>query len=314
MAREFAQVRLAMWSDDDVRALSPAAQHLYFVLLTAPSLSHCGVADWRPNRIAALAAGWTVEAVRRAAAELIEKFFIVVDEATEEVLVRSFVRHDGLMKQPRMATAMSTAHAAVASSTLRGVIVHELIRLRREQPDLNGWGGTGVADLLGKGSVDPSTYPLGNGSGEGSRKGSEKGSVKGSGNPKPTPSGKGSGEGCPTPAPTPAPATSTERTALRAASDEPEPNAGTITAAWVDAITETGTRPTGGMRGQVGRTVKELLTAGNDPQRVLDAARVAGTKGFATVDRELAALAGRRPTVPAEARRDPHTGRAVDWA
>ena len=35
---------------------------------------------------------------------------------------------------------------------------------------------------------------------------------------------------------------------------------------------------------------------------------------YATIDRELAVLGGRRPGSPAEPRRDPHTGRAVDWA
>lgn len=224
MAREYAQIKLALWADDDVRALSPQAQHLYLVLLTAPSMSHCGVADWRPKRIAALAKGWTVEQVEEAAAELIEAMFIVVDEATEEVLIRSFVRHDGLMKQPKMATAMASAHAAVASSVLRGVIVHELRRLREDFPDLHGWGSVKASELLGKGSVNPSGYPLG------------KGSVKGSGKGKPTPSGEGSGKGCPTPAPTPAPTTNTVEdpapAGAGAAAPKPEDYSPEFEAAW----------------------------------------------------------------------------------
>lgn len=213
MAREFAHIKLAIWSDDEYRDLTHSEQWLYKFLLTTASLSHAGVADWRPNRIAAHASDLTAEDVERMADGLIAKQYILVDEATEEVLVRSFVRHDELMKQPKMATAMATAHAAVASKVLRGVIVHELLRLREDFPELKGWGSEKASELLGKTSVDPSGYPLGKGSGKGSTKGigkgsgnpsgngSGEGSVKGSGKGNSTPSGKGSGKGWPTPAP-----------------------------------------------------------------------------------------------------------------
>jgi hypothetical protein len=193
MAREYAQIKVAIWSDDDWRNLTPPAQHLYFTLLTSPSLSHCGVVDWRPNRIAAFGFGWGVEDVQAAATELIERLYIVVDEDTEEALIRSFLRNDGLMKQPKMAVAMASAYGAIASSALRGVVVHELNRLRQDQPDLNGWGSTKAQDVLARPSVDPSTYPLG----KGWVKGTTEGSVWGNRTPQ--------GKGCPTPAPTPAP-------------------------------------------------------------------------------------------------------------
>jgi hypothetical protein len=161
MAREFAKVRLSIWDDDDFRDITPAEQHLYFVLLTSYELTYCGVGDWRPARIAGHAKGWAAEQVVATAAGLIEKLYLVVDDATEEVLVRSFIRHDEILKQPKMAIAMARAHAKVASSTLRGVIVHELNRLHAEEPDLKGWSEKAVLDLLPKSSVDPSTYPLG---------------------------------------------------------------------------------------------------------------------------------------------------------
>lgn len=192
MAREYAQIKLAIWADDDWRDLSPLARYLYLTLLTSPTLSHCGVADWRPARIGALN-GMTPADVEVFGAELIEALYIIVDESSEEVLIRSFVRNDGLMKQPKMAVAMASAHAAVASKEIRGVVVHELKRLREDFPDLNGWGSEKASSLLGLRSIDPSTYPLGKGSGKESGKGI------------PTPSGKGSGKGSPTPAPIPTP-------------------------------------------------------------------------------------------------------------
>lgn len=195
MAREFAQIKLAIWADDDWRDLSPLARYLYLTLLTSPTLSHCGVADWRPARIGALN-GMTPDEVEHYGAELVEALYLVIDESSEEVLIRSFVRNDGLMKQPKMAVAMASAHAAVASQDIRGVIVHELNRLREDMPTLSGWGSERATELLGLRSVDPSTYPLG------------KGSRKGIG----TPFGKGSEKGSPTPAPTPTTTPSNQQT------------------------------------------------------------------------------------------------------
>ncbi len=129
MPREFAPVPLRLWGEDTFRALTPAAQHLYLLLDTSPAISRAGVADWRPKRIAALAANWSPAAVEAAADELIEALWIVVDEDTEEVFVSGHMDHDGILKQPNMATAMATAHAGIASAALRGVVVHELTML-----------------------------------------------------------------------------------------------------------------------------------------------------------------------------------------
>jgi hypothetical protein len=173
VAREYARLKVSIWADPDFRRLTPSAQHLYFALLTSPSLTHCGVGDWRPKRLAALAEDWTEKDVLEAANELSENLYLVVDEDTEEVLIRSFIRHDGLMHQPRMAVSMVKAQHAVASSKLRGVIVHELRRLKVEQPDLPGWkdvkGKPGQAlDLLEMESIDPADLGVGLGSVSGS--------------------------------------------------------------------------------------------------------------------------------------------------
>lgn len=162
MAREFAKMRLDMWVTGDVCKLTPPAQHLYWVLLTHTELSYCGVTDWRPGRLAAKAAGWTADHVRSAAAELVRTLWIVVDEDTEEVLLRTFIRDDELMKQSRVAVSMAKAYGAVASPKLRGVIVHELRRLRAEEPELNGWrtvsGGPGPAlALLSLDAINPAS-------------------------------------------------------------------------------------------------------------------------------------------------------------
>lgn len=157
MTREYARVKVGIWADSDFRKLSRAAQGLYFQLVSSPTMSLCGVADWRPNRLAALTEGETPDTVRRATLELIEASYVVVDDETEEILVRSFVRHDGLIKTPNIASAMVKDYAGVASDLLRRVIVHELIRLKADEPEMKGWSVAGK--LLSDPSVNPSEIP-----------------------------------------------------------------------------------------------------------------------------------------------------------
>ncbi len=239
--RDYAMVHTSIWADDDFRGLTIPGQWLYEALLTAPSLSHAGVADWRPKRLAALTSGTTIRDIEAAGAELAAARFVVIDEDTEEVLVRTFIRWDGLMKKPNMAVAMAKAWAGIASKVLRGVVVHELHRLQVDQPELHGWAHPNskakVSEVLDQERVDPAGVPAWTpdwwaehlaaeaqdaaeqGTGSGSRKGSVNRSGKGSANRSGNPSGNRSGRGsevdggngsangsanlCPTPSPAP---------------------------------------------------------------------------------------------------------------
>ncbi|KZM75784.1 hypothetical protein [Nocardia terpenica] len=161
MPREYAAVRLDIWADEDFKTLSPAAQHLYFVLLTDPKLSKVGVTDWRPIRLVARARGWTLEDICEAAVELAERLYIVIDEATEEVLIRTFVKHDGVLKQPNAAVTMANDYAAVSSDPIRAVFIHELFKLNGLRPEYKGWSKERVQALLHRPQIDPRKYPTG---------------------------------------------------------------------------------------------------------------------------------------------------------
>ena len=156
MARDRANVNTGIWNDADFRQLSPAAQWLYFLLITHPTLTYVGVADWRPKRITPFAASLTAGFIEDAASELSDGHYIVIDEGTEEVLVRSFLKHDGILKQPRLAVSMANAYAQTASNTIRGVIVHELRKQREEHPEYKCWGDSRVSDVLSQPSFGPS--------------------------------------------------------------------------------------------------------------------------------------------------------------
>lgn len=151
MARDHARIRLDIWADDDFRELPALPQWLYLHLLTSETLNFCGVADWRPARIAAVAADLTASDVEYAAAFLEQGHYLVIDRDTEEALIRSFVKHDGLIRSPNVTKAMVKAHGAVASKVLRAVIVGQLIRLKENQPEQAGWKVTGT--LLRKRSM-----------------------------------------------------------------------------------------------------------------------------------------------------------------
>lgn len=139
MARDRASIRVDMWGDGDFRRLSVYAQWLYMALLSHPTLSYAGVADWRPGRIAAFSEGGTSADVVEAADELMRGRFILTDDETEEVLIRSFTKHDGLLKQPKLTVSMCNAFAAVASTSIREVIAFELQKLHDREPGLKAW-------------------------------------------------------------------------------------------------------------------------------------------------------------------------------
>lgn len=154
MARDHTRIHTDIWGDDDWLDLSPQAQHLYFVLTTWPP-SLCGSGDWQPRKVAARARGWTVPDVLDAAEELVAGDFTLIDIDTEEYLLRSWIKHDGLYRVQNMAVSVANARAALASRTLRGVVVHEVLKLRKSEPNLDSWNRDPVQKMLDQKAVDP---------------------------------------------------------------------------------------------------------------------------------------------------------------
>lgn len=157
--RDFAQIRLSIWNDDEFADLSADAQLLYFTLISHPSMNRAGVGTWHAGRMAAFNRTWTTDVVIDAAVELMTTKFVVIDENTDEYLVRTFIRHDGLMKQRNLATTMAREFSTVGSRTLKAVVVHELARLREEFPEWKGWQSAEAVSLLKKRQIDPSVDP-----------------------------------------------------------------------------------------------------------------------------------------------------------
>ena len=153
MARDRANINTNIWTDQDWRNLPIAQQHLYLLLTSHPTLSYAGVVDWREARLAAMTADATPESIRDAAEALQAERFVFIDDETEEILVRSFLRHDGLLKQPKLSISMVNAYGAIASSRIREVVTLELQKLHAEFPEWAAFGQEKVMALVkGKGT------------------------------------------------------------------------------------------------------------------------------------------------------------------
>lgn len=113
--------------DDDWLSLTVDEQWLYGVLLRQHRLTLIGVLDVIPQRWCS-AGDITKDRVVAALNGLDKAGFVVVDRDTDEVLVRTFVRHD--IDTSRLSTAtragLWNAWRAISSPTLRVVAVTEI--------------------------------------------------------------------------------------------------------------------------------------------------------------------------------------------
>lgn len=151
MAREHARIWLDINGDDDFEGLPFDAQGLYCrVILTLDDLNYCGVADWRPRRLTTKAPDLTHNRILAAAAALEAGRYCLFDLDTEEVLARSFIRRDELLRNPKMAAAVVKAYGGIASKTLRAAVVTEIRRVHDEHPEYSSWAAKDVGESLSK--------------------------------------------------------------------------------------------------------------------------------------------------------------------
>lgn len=165
MARTHARIYTKVWQDRDFLALTPNAQRLYMLICSQPTLSWAGVIAYTPKRWAGLAAGCTAKQIATAATELAHARFVLIDEDTEELWVRTFVRHDGVLKVPQLKRSMFESLAAIQSQRIRDGFAHEYPHLSPDpeppdDPTRSDTGpetgpptgpDTGAATLAGKG-------------------------------------------------------------------------------------------------------------------------------------------------------------------
>lgn len=181
MARAAARILTSIWQDEAFVRLGARAQWLYMLLLSQPDLNHLGVLSLAVGRWASRAAGTTDADVEKALADLAEADFVVVDWAAHQLLIRTFIRHDGVYRQPNVLRAAKACIPALYSAVLAQATITELERLNLVEVSVHSLQT--IEEMKAQLAVlaNPSPNPSGNPSPNPSPKGSGKASPKGLG-------------------------------------------------------------------------------------------------------------------------------------
>lgn len=148
MARDYANLRSAVWADQDFRELSMSSQWAFMMLISQPNISSAGVLPLARRRWAGYAKNLSSSTIGDALKELGHGNFILVDEDAEEVLVRSFVKWDrGYMNSKRLPAILSDTEA-IHSAQLRNTVIAELTKLnvKAELPALTDSPSDALSD------------------------------------------------------------------------------------------------------------------------------------------------------------------------
>lgn len=129
MARGHGRILSSIWDDGDFTTLSEEEQRLYFFLLSQTNLNHAGLLPVTLLRWSRKAKGLTPAILGDRLAVLEGARFVVIDPETEELLIRSYVRNDGVWKQPNVMAAMVSAAQEIESPKLRRALLAEMDRL-----------------------------------------------------------------------------------------------------------------------------------------------------------------------------------------
>lgn len=131
MARDHGRLLCRIWTDPDFRALPRTAQALYAQLISQKEINNAGVLPLMLSKWAKGCDEMTSTAIVADLAALVDGRFVVVDTDTEEVLVRSFIRNDGVLKQPNVFKNALRCAEAVDSPAIRAALAVELRRTGR---------------------------------------------------------------------------------------------------------------------------------------------------------------------------------------
>ncbi|PWG13931.1 hypothetical protein DF268_08680 [Streptomyces sp. V2] len=295
MARGHGRILTSIWDDADFLALGEREQRLYLFLISQPNLNHAGLLPLTLRRWSRKANGLTSAELEKRLQALEAARFIVMDDDTEELLIRSFVRNDGVWKQPKVMGAMVSGAMEISSRQLRRALLAEVDRIPLEDlSDEPGARGPSIRqqvsehiETLRKAFREPDPTPSGEGTAtpcgtpsrtpsdtpaEGGREGSTRGRAPASRAHSPAPA--------PAPAPSPVQdgaAEAHEQAELIVVDDSdfvgateaaPQPETvktDTIVGEWLERCAK---RPPGSVVGRVGKQIKKLLDDSIEPDDI----------------------------------------------
>lgn len=132
--RREARIRCLLWEDPTWRRTSDAAKTTYLQIATSPELSTCGDAHLSLIHLAASRTLSNDEAFIAAKAkeigndlaELMDKEFVYVDYATEEVLIRGFVTRHSLGHTWQQLMRIDRDWQPIRSHTIRSLVLDDV--------------------------------------------------------------------------------------------------------------------------------------------------------------------------------------------
>ncbi|MFE2047931.1 hypothetical protein ACFXAS_05450 [Streptomyces sp. NPDC059459] len=133
MARGHGRILTSIWEDSDFLDLDEKEQRLYLFLISQPNLNHAGLLDLTLRRWARKARGLTVAELEKRIGRLEEARFVVVDDDTEELLIRSFIRNDGVWRMPKVMGAAVSGALEISSRKLQQALLAEMDRVPLEE-------------------------------------------------------------------------------------------------------------------------------------------------------------------------------------
>lgn len=129
MARGHGRILTSIWEDTDFQNLDESEQRLYLFLISQPNLNHAGLLDLTLRRWSRKARGLTVSELEKRIHTLEQARFIVVDDDTEELLIRSFIRNDGVWRMPKVMGAAVSGALEISSKRLQQALLAEMNRI-----------------------------------------------------------------------------------------------------------------------------------------------------------------------------------------
>lgn len=126
MARKYAPLHTSIWTNADFCSLPGHAQRVYLLAMSQANVSYAGVVPFTEKRWAAMAGDTTRGEINDAVNVLIDRGYVVLDDETEELWVRSFVKYNRILEQPQLKKSLLSAYDAVLSTGIQRAIYDAL--------------------------------------------------------------------------------------------------------------------------------------------------------------------------------------------
>lgn len=113
-----------MWEvGSDFRGLSLDSQWAYEMLVSQPQINNLGLLPYTPEKWWRFAADLTAVRLHQALTQLEQAAMTVTDSETGELLVRTFIKHDRIWKQPKLVTNARKLIREVESHPIRSYLL-----------------------------------------------------------------------------------------------------------------------------------------------------------------------------------------------